>query len=368
MRKKFEVYQSEIDYLKNKDQRMKDLINYIGEINREYNPNLFIALVNSIVYQQLSSKAAASIWNKLNNMISKLTPKNIASAKNSCLKQCGLSQRKIDYLKNLAEAVNKNELELSKLDQMTDQEIINQLIKIKGIGPWTAEMFLIFSLARRNIISYNDLGIRKGLQWFLGLNSEPTEKQFENFKSKFSPFNTAASFYLWEVTAQNLDQNFKSAAELITENSVAYYNSPLGLLEIQANKGEIVALYFKESKRYPEDSNSLLSATKKQLAEYFNGDRKDFKLPLRTEGTKFQKKVWDQLLNISYGTTFSYKDVAAAVGNDKAYRAVGNANNRNSIPIIIPCHRVTASNGKIGGYGAGVWRKKWLLKHEKENL
>jgi len=368
MSKKFEVYQREIDYLKNKDQRMKDLINYIGEINREYNPNPFIALINSIVYQQLSSKAAASIWTKLNNQIHKLNPKNIASAKNSSLKQCGLSQRKIDYLKNVAEAVNKNELELSKLDQMTDQEIIDQLVKIKGIGTWTAEMFLIFSLARRNVISYNDLGIRKGLQWFLALRSEPTEKQFENFKSRFSPFNTAASFYLWEVTAQNLDHDFKNPAELTTKNSVTYHNSPLGLLEIQSNKGEIVALHFKDSKRYSEDSNSLLSVAKKQLAEYFSGDRKNFKLPLRTEGTEFQKKVWNQLLNISYGTTFSYKDVAEAVGNDKAYRAVGNANNKNSIPIIIPCHRVTASNGKIGGYGAGVWRKKWLLKHEKENL
>lgn len=367
MDKRLNIEQKEIDYLKANDKRMHDLINYIGEIKRKRNPRPFIALCRNIVYQQLSSQAADSIWGKLNNIFSELTPAAIISAKKSELKAAGLSERKIDYLNNLSEAVLNNQLKLSELDEMTDQEIIEQLIKIKGIGRWTAEMFLIFSLARKNVISFNDLGIRKGIQWFYGLKNEPSEKYFKKFKNKFSPYNTAASLYIWEVTTQNIDQLFKSAEELTTDNKVVYYNSPIGLIELQAIQGKLLSLNFQEVKRYPEEETSFLSTAKSQLNEYFRGKRKEFDLPLKLEGTNFQKSVWKQLLKIPYGDTFSYKKVAEAIENNKAYRAVGNANNKNKIPIIVPCHRVTASNGKIGGYGAGVWRKKWLLEHESQN-
>lgn len=148
---------------------------------------------------------------------------------------------------------------------------------------------------------------------------------------------------------------------------VAYYDSPIGLIELQSDQSELFSLHFQEVKRYQEEETPVLAAAKKQLDEYFEGERKEFKLPLRIEGTDFQKSVWRQLREIPYGDTFSYQEVAEAIGNNKAYRAVGNANNRNSIPVIIPCHRVTASSGKIGGYGAGIWRKKWLLEHEKKN-
>jgi DNA-3-methyladenine glycosylase II len=361
------IEQKEIDYLKAKDKRMSDLIEKIGKIKRICIPEPFTALCRNIVYQQLSSQAADSIWVNFNNKLSELTPAAIISAKKSELKAAGLSERKIDYLNNLSEAVLNNQLKLSKLGEMTDQEIIEQLIKIKGIGRWTAEMFLIFSLARKNVISFNDLGIRKGIQWFYGLKSEPSEKDFKKFKRKFSPYNTAASFYIWEVTAQNLDQTFKNAEELSTANKVVYYDSPIGLIELQASQGELLSLQFQKVKRYQEEETAVLSASKTQLDEYFEGKRKEFKLPLRIEGTDFQKSVWKQLREIPYGATFSYKEIAETIGNDKAYRAVGNANNKNSIPVIIPCHRVTASSGEIGGYGAGIWRKKWLLKHENKN-
>jgi len=367
MEKILNIENKEINYLKAKDKRMNNLIYYIGEIKRKCNPKPFKALCRNIVYQQLSSQAADSIWANFNNNLPELTPAAIISAKKIELKETGLSERKIDYLNNLSEAVLNNQLVLSNLNQMRDQEIIKQLVKIKGIGQWTAEMFLIFSLGRKNVISYNDLGIRKGIQWFYGLKSEPTKKQFKKFKNKFSPYNTAASLYIWEVTTQHLNQIFKSAEELTTDNKVLYYDSPIGLIELQADRGKLLSLNFQEVKRYPEEENNFLLAAKDQLDEYFMGERKEFKLPLKLEGTDFQKSVWEQLLEIPYGDTFSYKEVAEAIDNNKAYRAVGNANNKNSIPVIIPCHRVTASNGEIGGYGAGIWRKKWLLEHEKNN-
>jgi methylated-DNA-[protein]-cysteine S-methyltransferase len=104
------------------------------------------------------------------------------------------------------------------------------------------------------------------------------------------------------------------------------------------------------------------------LEEYFKGTRREFDLKLRIEGTDFQRRVWDSLCGIPYGCTASYGEIAAIIGNPKASRAVGNANNRNRIPIIIPCHRVVGCNGKLTGYAGGLWRKEWLLSHEKKFL
>lgn len=102
-----------------------------------------------------------------------------------------------------------------------------------------------------------------------------------------------------------------------------------------------------------------------QIHEYFKGDRKVFEIPLFIEGTDFQKKVWEALLEIPYGETNSYKDIGIKIGNKKAARAVGNANNKNPLPLIIPCHRVIGSNGKMVGYAKGIDIKKTLLRHEK---
>jgi methylated-DNA-[protein]-cysteine S-methyltransferase len=100
------------------------------------------------------------------------------------------------------------------------------------------------------------------------------------------------------------------------------------------------------------------------MDEYFEGSRKEFQLPLAPEGTDFQKRVWSELLNIPYGATCSYLDVARALGDANAIRAVGAANGRNPISIIIPCHRVIGADGSLTGYGGGLWRKEWLLRHE----
>jgi methylated-DNA-[protein]-cysteine S-methyltransferase len=148
----------------------------------------------------------------------------------------------------------------------------------------------------------------------------------------------------------------------------AYYDSPIGILEITGTEQGITAVHFVEKKQNPDPSIPLpLKDCCKQLYEYFVGDRKDFSLKLQLEGTNFQKKVWNQLMKIPYGRMVSYKEVAAAVKNEKAVRAVGSANGRNNIAIIIPCHRVIASDGTLGGYGGGLWKKEWLLNHEKEH-
>ena len=118
---------------------------------------------------------------------------------------------------------------------------------------------------------------------------------------------------------------------------------------------------------YQEKDTKLLLEAKKQLEEYFEGKRKVFDLPLKQEGTEFQKKVWEALEKIPYGETRTYKEVAKMVGNEKASRAIGLANNKNNIPIIVPCHRVIGSDGKLVGYALGLDMKRYLLDLESKN-
>jgi methylated-DNA-[protein]-cysteine S-methyltransferase len=147
----------------------------------------------------------------------------------------------------------------------------------------------------------------------------------------------------------------------------AYYDSPIGILEIEGTDEEITGINFVEKKIDPEPSIPLpLKNCCKQLYEYFVGDRREFSVNLQFKGTEFQEDVWNQLLKIPFGETVSYKDIAEAIKNEKAVRAVGSANGRNNIAIIIPCHRVIAHDGTLGGYGGGLRKKEWLLEHEKK--
>ena len=153
-----------------------------------------------------------------------------------------------------------------------------------------------------------------------------------------------------------------------------YYPSKIGTFLIRGTEEGITALEFvKESANEPgpvKRSNvpACLQACLKQLDEYFAGRRKEFSLRLTPEGTGFQQRVWQELLNIPFGETVSYGDVARAIGSPKAVRAVGGANGRNKIAVIIPCHRVIGSSGTLTGYGGGLWRKEWLLDHERNIL
>lgn len=148
-----------------------------------------------------------------------------------------------------------------------------------------------------------------------------------------------------------------------------YYNSPIGILEIICSEDSILSVMFVEQEKpVMNKGNEILEKTIAQLNEYFNGSRRTFDLKVSLNGTDFQKNVWNELLNISYGETLSYKNLAIRVGNEKSVRAVGSANGRNKIWIIIPCHRVIGTNGSLTGYAGGIDRKQWLLNHEKNIL
>lgn len=145
---------------------------------------------------------------------------------------------------------------------------------------------------------------------------------------------------------------------------VAFLQSPVGIIRIQENNGFIVSVTIAE-KAGMNDSSPLLVEAINQLKEYFDGKRKVFDLPLKQNGTPFQQQAWDYLCSIPYGETVSYKDEAIAIGSPKGFRAVGSANGKNNICIIVPCHRVLNEGGKLGGYAYGLEMKSYLLEMEK---
>jgi len=145
-----------------------------------------------------------------------------------------------------------------------------------------------------------------------------------------------------------------------------FFLSPLGLIEICGSEKGISTVLFDAKVDTLIEHPSCLRDCVKQLDEYFNKKRKIFDLPFDLSGTEFQLKVWNELLKIPYGAVCSYIDIAKRIGNKPAVRAVGSANGKNPISIIIPCHRVIGNDGSLVGYGGGIWRKKYLLELESE--
>lgn len=148
-----------------------------------------------------------------------------------------------------------------------------------------------------------------------------------------------------------------------------YYKTPIGIAEIIGDKSGIQSVAVLDENAISDkllnlETPECLQECVSQLEEYFTGQRIDFNLKLNPKGTSFQKKVWEELLNIPFNTTRTYLEQSKALGDVKAIRAVAAANGKNPIWIIIPCHRVIGSDGSLTGYAGGIWRKKWLLSHE----
>jgi methylated-DNA-[protein]-cysteine S-methyltransferase len=144
---------------------------------------------------------------------------------------------------------------------------------------------------------------------------------------------------------------------------VSYLESPIGILRILSNGKGITEIKYMDFDG-PEDPDTHTESAKTQLREYFEGNRNTFQMELQPEGTAFERNVWNQLLDIPLGTTTSYGAIAKKIGDPKASQAVGRANGKNPISIVVPCHRVVGADQKLVGYAGGLERKEWLLKHE----
>ncbi len=160
--------------------------------------DIFYALVQSIVSQQLAVKAADAIFGRVERLLGEITAGRLLEASFDDLRACGLSARKIEYLRGIAEAQASGKIDFKKLQKKSEAEIIAELTELKGVGVWTVEMLLMFALGRRDILSYKDLGIRQGIMILNNLDSL-TEKEFEYYRRRYSPYGTIASLYLWQI-------------------------------------------------------------------------------------------------------------------------------------------------------------------------
>ncbi len=183
--------------LKKKDKKLGKLIDTYPNDFLFSKSDPFLTLARSITGQQISVKAAQSVWDKLELKIGKITPENIKVKHKNTIKSAGLSKQKVAYLKNLSDAFIKKSLRVNEWNKMNDEEIINDLIKIKGIGRWTAEMFLIFNLCRSDIFPLDDIGMIKGLCKTYKIPYPPSKEKVIKIGNKWKPYRSVATWYLW---------------------------------------------------------------------------------------------------------------------------------------------------------------------------
>lgn len=192
-----------IEYLKKKDAIMKEIINLVGNYCIQIRPDPYLVLVESIIYQQLTGRAAHSIYQRFVNYYNDvlLTPEKVLSTSSETMKSFGLSNKKIEYIKLLSKNITEKNFNLQSVSTLDDEEIINQLTKMKGIGRWTADMFLIFCLGRKDVFPIHDLGIKKAIQkWYLKSTVQfpPTKQKMLEISQVWKPYRSIATWYLWK--------------------------------------------------------------------------------------------------------------------------------------------------------------------------
>lgn len=198
--KYFTYSQQEIDYLSNKDKKLKKVMELIGFIKRPVNHDLFQSITQSIVGQQISTAVQKNIMNKLKDRFPLFNAYEVNKVSLEELRSFGLSMRKAIYIKEFSEKIVNKQLDLEKLKTLSDDEVVQVLTSLKGVGPWTAEMTLIFALERKNVFSFGDLAIKRGLSKLYG-HQEITRELFEKYRKQFSPYCSVASLYLWEISS-----------------------------------------------------------------------------------------------------------------------------------------------------------------------
>ena len=194
----FRYGDKEIEYLKSRDRRLGEVIDRIGQIRWAVEPDLFSAIVQNIVAQQISGKAAESILARVGGLLGEITPKAVAKTDVQAFRTCGVSQRKAEYIKDFAAEVVSGEFDLSAVAKLPDAEVIAALSSLRGIGVWTAEMLLLFTLQRPDVLSYGDLGIHRGMR-MVYRHRKITKALFEKYRRRLSPCGSVASLYFWKV-------------------------------------------------------------------------------------------------------------------------------------------------------------------------
>jgi len=194
----------EINHLKERDKTLGAAIDKIGPIRRSVNPDIFSALVNSIVGQQISTKAQVTIWERMKAGLGKITPEAVLARSEAELQSYGISFRKASYIRGAAERVAAGSLNIRALRRKPDAEVCEELVQLDGVGIWTAEMLMLFSMQRADILSYGDLAIHRGMR-ILYRKDEISRELFEKYRHRYSPYGSVASLYLWAIAGGAVD-------------------------------------------------------------------------------------------------------------------------------------------------------------------
>ena len=183
-----------------KDPKLAKIMKLVGEYQIRTSRNYYESLVEAIITQQLAGSAAKAISNRFRSLYGKSFPKpiDVINTSDSKLRKTGLSRMKIEYIKELSKAIEAKKLKMRSISKLSDEEVVEQLTQIKGIGRWTAEMFLIFSLGRMDVLPVGDLGLRKGIQLYNSADELPNAAEIEKLGEKWRPYRTVATWYLWK--------------------------------------------------------------------------------------------------------------------------------------------------------------------------
>jgi len=197
----FRYGQRETDFLKQQDEKLAQAMERIGPIERPVIADLFTALISSIVHQQISNKAAATVWGRVVQRFGSITPESVIAVPVEEIQKLGMSMRKAVYIKSIGSAVADGQLDLNELHALPDQQVVERLSAQPGIGVWTAEMLMIFSMQRPDVVSWHDLAIRRGMMNLYG-RSELKRPQFDLYRQRYSPYGSVASLYLWRIATE----------------------------------------------------------------------------------------------------------------------------------------------------------------------
>lgn len=404
-----------VAYLSERDPRMADAIARIGHVWRVRDDDLFQAVVHSIVGQQISTRAQATVWARMRDGLGTVDAAHVAAASVEELQAFGMTFGKVGYIHDFALHVQDGSFDIAAVERMGDDEAIEALASLRGVGRWTAEMILTFCLNRPDVFAYDDLAIQRGLR-MLYHHRRITRKLLERYRRRFSPYCSVASLYLWEVAGGALpelrdlaqkagparkrparkagEKDGGAARKVVRKGASAprkdagagagttyvttFETGMIGTLTLASDGERISHCWFEHDRNWDADAAKtyvrkddlpVFDIACRWLRRYFAGERPDSsELPLGLSGTPFRMAVWGQLLRIPYGQTVTYGELAERVesqtGRRTSARAVGGAVRHNPICVIVPCHRVVGSGGSLTGFAGGIEVKARLLAAE----
>ena len=200
----FKYGKKEVAHLKQRDSKLGEAIDAIGRLKREVNPDLFSALISSIVGQQISSKAHETVWNRMTSSFGVISPDSILSRTEADLQSFGITFKKAAYIRGIAQRVIDGRLDIESLHSKSEEDVCRELVQLDGVGIWTAEMLMLFSMQRPDIVSYGDLAIQRGMR-MLYRHRKITRQLFDKYRKRYSPYGSVASLYLWAIAGGTIE-------------------------------------------------------------------------------------------------------------------------------------------------------------------